>query len=511
MADLSYDGEIVNSSVQNMSNATANFTNLVAAMQNATNRIVSARGFNEYIGGITTDSFSSQVTDCQTAAETIINQIRQSQVKILSYSQDEGDIKAFLDSLDRLDYKKIDLSAIEDHIGFDRKAGNFFKGLVGDAGAALFGFGEGLVEFGETGADLLATGFTSAASLFTLGYDKLNGTNVTGEMWDNTRAFVSTKHSENLFNSIYANTDVGRFIKNNAYGFDTVRNVSKGLGYMTGMIGLNVATGGLASGAGAVGSVGATQLAATAGMLGVASGAEQAWSEGAGTTKGLAYGAANGVWEAAQWYAGAKINQLGGVGDQVEKIAGGIFKGGRVGATTRVALDAVDGGLEGFVQPGLSMIYKDYGQGSAIENYKKAFEEAGGWSNVGTNAAMGGFMSVIGEVTDARRLLKEASKPSGSAGGEAAALAGAAGTSKEIFESDGSLSKSLREANNEMDRGLALIGIGAYDLDNLGPTMLSVYDAQQEKYNSENTFTVLSLIGMALLELGVIVERGEVE
>ena len=449
MADLSYDGEIVNSSVQNMSNATANFTNLVAAMQNATNRIVSARGFNEYIGGITTDSFSSQVTDCQTAGEAIINEIRQSQVKILSYSQDEGDIKAFLDSLDRLDYKKIDLSAIEDHIGLDRKAGNFFKGLVGDVGAGLFGFGEGLVEFGETGADLLATGFTSAASLFTLGYDKLNGTNVTGEMWDNTRAFVSTKHSENLFNSIYANTDVGRFIKNNAYGFDTVRNVSKGLGYMTGMIGLNVATGGLASGAGAVGSVGATQLAATAGMLGVASGAEQAWSEGAGTTKGLAYGAANGVWEAAQWYAGAKINQLGGVGDQVEKIAGGIFKGGRVGATTRVALDAVDGGLEGFVQPGLSMIYKDYGQGSAIENYKKAFEEAGGWSNVGTNAAMGGFMSVIGEVTDARRLLKEAKKGNVNIDGEAAAIAGAAGTSKEVFESDGGLGKSLGEPSTK--------------------------------------------------------------
>ena len=151
MANLSYDGDIVNSSVQNMSNATANFTNLVAAMQNATNRIVSARGFNEYIGGITTDSFSSQVTDCQTAGEAIINEIRQSQVKILSYSQDEGDIKAFLDSLDRLDYKNIDLTAIEDHIGFDRKAGNFFKGLAGDAGAALFGFGEGLVEFGETG------------------------------------------------------------------------------------------------------------------------------------------------------------------------------------------------------------------------------------------------------------------------------------------------------------------------------------------------------------------------
>ena len=48
-------------------------------------------------------------------------------------------------------------------------------------------------------------------------------------------------------------------------------------------------------------------------------------------------------------------------------------------------------------------------------------------------------------------------------------------------------------------------------MDNLGPTMLSVYDAQQQKYNAENTFTVLSLIGMALLELGIIVECDEDE
>jgi hypothetical protein len=39
--------------------------------------------------------------------------------------------------------------------------------------------------------------------------------------------------------------------------------------------------------------------------------------------------------------------------------------------------------------------------------------------------------------------------------------------------------------------------------------MLKVYDLQQQKYNSSNTFTVLSLIGMALLELGVIVECDE--
>lgn len=64
---------------------------------------------------------------------------------------------------------------------------------------------------------------------------------------------------------------------------------------------------------------------------------------------------------------------------------------------------------------------------------------------------------------------------------------------------------------NEMDKGLQKIGIQAYDLDNLAPTLLDVYDYQQQKYNTENTFSLLSLVGMALLELGVIVECDEGE
>lgn len=59
---------------------------------------------------------------------------------------------------------------------------------------------------------------------------------------------------------------------------------------------------------------------------------------------------------------------------------------------------------------------------------------------------------------------------------------------------------------NEMDNGLSAIGQSQYDLDNLAPTLVGVYDYQQEKYNTEESFSLLSLVGMALLELGVIVE-----
>ncbi len=401
MAELKYDGDIVNSSVQGMSIATGKFTNLISAMQGATAQIVSARGFNEYIGGITADSFSSQVNDCQTVGDTIINEIRQTQVKILAYSDDEEEINAFLDSLDRIDYKNLDLTAIEDHIGWDRKTQNVLSGLVGDIAAGAAGFTEGLLEFGETGADLIITGGSSCLSLFTSLYDAANGSNYTDELQSATRALVSKKVSESVFNDLYADTEIGRWIKNNAYGFDTVRSVSRGLGYVTGMVALTAATGGAAS-VGLAGSVSAGNLALTAGAFGFGSGAERAWSEGATHSKGLTYAGASAAWEATQWYLGAKIAGIGGMGE-TSHISKGIF---RSGAGARVGLNTLDGAAEGFVQPGLTMLYKDYEGKNIFEQYANAFEQNGGWDAVKTGALIGGFSSLLGEIGDARKMLK---------------------------------------------------------------------------------------------------------
>lgn len=49
------------------------------------------------------------------------------------------------------------------------------------------------------------------------------------------------------------------------------------------------------------------------------------------------------------------------------------------------------------------------------------------------------------------------------------------------------------------------------NIDNLGGTLLNVYDLQQNLYKAEKTFSALSLISMALLELGVIVEDADEE
>ena len=59
--------------------------------------------------------------------------------------------------------------------------------------------------------------------------------------------------------------------------------------------------------------------------------------------------------------------------------------------------------------------------------------------------------------------------------------------------------KRLIHSVNEMDNGLATMGIQAYDLDNLAPTLLKAYDCQQKKYFTENTFSFFSFVGMALL------------
>ena len=67
----------------------------------------------------------------------------------------------------------------------------------------------------------------------------------------------------------------------------------------------------------------------------------------------------------------------------------------------------------------------------------------------------------------------------------------------------------LIHAAQEMDRGLEAFYLGQYDLDDLAPTLLGVYDAEQQMCKTEGRFSLLSLISMALLELGVITECDE--
>lgn len=78
-----------------------------------------------------------------------------------------------------------------------------------------------------------------------------------------------------------------------------------------------------------------------------------------------------------------------------------------------------------------------------------------------------------------------------------------------ISEEDILREELIVHAVNEMDKGLAEFEFDQYDLDNLAPTLLGVYEAQQRNVTEEQVFSTLSLISMALLELGIIVEDEE--
>ena len=395
MSSVIYEGEKVNNSIHDLDALSSRFPSVASSVHSLTNAMISCKGF-DYIGsGVSSTSFSGEINYCNLKLNELVFKIKNMQEKIVDYSTENDKTKDKSNYNDKNESSKGLLKFINDG----------FVSLTSTVATAALGFAEGVGEFIETGADLVLLGSSAVASIATGSYDLINNTDYTKEMWEKTKEKVSEKKVENAFNNFYDNNKIGQGIKNNAYGFDLVRGLSNGIGYSSGLITLNMVGGGLVSGLGigSSGTVGAGQLATTAGVMGFSRGTEDAWADGAGLADGLVYGASTGAWEGVQWGVGAKINQYGGLGD---KIASGIFKGGRSGAATRVILDTVDSGLEGFVQPGLKMIYKDYEGDSFAEKYKNSFNENGGWNSVIEHAALGGIMSTGSEMLDARKILK---------------------------------------------------------------------------------------------------------
>ena len=377
MAELKYNGNVVNSVVSELTNLAGKFSPLSNSIKTATGVMVGCRGFN-LISDVSATTLSEGVSKCEESIGALVGEIRNQQVQILSFSQDQTDIDAFVDSLSTAEYHALDLSGISSKISFFKKAGFVADGVLSSAGTFLLGFGEGVANFAETiGDGVILTG-AAASTIFTKTIDLINGTDLTTEMWDKTKAYVAKEQVGSAFDTIYANTKFGEHLKQNAYAFDTVRGIGKGVGYSTALA--------LTTGPSMI----ATPI--VAGLTGVANGTEEAWENGATTGKGLVYGAAAGAWETVQWGAGMKINNVGKHIDDVGFKAADAFK--------RVALDVIDSGAEGFVQPALTMIYQDYDGNNLTEKYNNAFKSNGGWNGVFQQAAIGGLMSGVAETSD---------------------------------------------------------------------------------------------------------------
>ena len=293
---------------------------------------------------------------------------------------------------------------------------NALKRTGATVGTAALSLIEGVGKLGEAIVDAGATILIGAASIVTLVvdgggyfYSDITGkkwNSVTEYMWDTTKAFVAKKHVANWFDSLYENSAAGKWLKTNAFFFNNVREVSSGIGYTVGIIGLTLATGGVGGIAGGTAGV--------AGIAGVGKGVEDAWGKGASTVGGLASGALNGLWEGFQFFVGAKINGINVFGKSAPTIKTKLING-----LIHVALDGVDGGAEGFARTLIDTCYKDgytddngnyvkyTDADSILKKLQENFDDLGGFNTVLTGAISGMATSAMSEALDLGKYFKE--------------------------------------------------------------------------------------------------------
>ena len=265
---------------------------------------------------------------------------------------------------------------------------------------------EGVADFGESIVDALMNVGAGIVSIPVVAGGVITGSDWQSDLedlWDQTKSFVAVDHVGNFFDDMYENTSFGTWLKDEAYGFDTVRNVSKEVGNVVGTVGVSFLT------------MGVVSPFVVAGISGFGKGTEQAFGEGASTVEGLAAGVGTGLWDGLQFFVGGKIGSTALFGEGGKFLTGAGSKAINtklLNSISRVALDGLDGGAEGFIQPLISSIYKDgyyddsgnyikfQSSDNFLTKYGEIFNDYGGVKNVLTNAFIGSALSGLGEVFD---------------------------------------------------------------------------------------------------------------
>ena len=265
---------------------------------------------------------------------------------------------------------------------------------------------EGVADFGESIVDALMNVGAGIVSIPVVAGGVITGSDWQSDLedlWDQTKSFVAVDHVGNFFDDMYENTSFGTWLKDEAYGFDTVRNVSKEVGNVVGTVGVSFLT------------MGVVSPFVVAGISGFGKGTEQAFGEGASTVEGLAAGVGTGLWDGLQFFVGGKIGSTALFGEGGKFLTGAGSKAINtklLNSISRVALDGLDGGAEGFIQPLISSIYKDgyyddsgnyikfQSSDNFLTKYGEIFNDYGGAKNVLTNAFIGSALSGLGEIFD---------------------------------------------------------------------------------------------------------------
>lgn len=239
---------------------------------------------------------------------------------------------------------------------------------------------------------------------------------ISGKIMAGTKAFVAKKHVSGWFDSFYENNYLGKWLKSNSLFFNNVREITNGVGYTAGIIGLTFLTAGIA---GAIGVGGASTSAATtvttiAGVAGFGKGTGDAWQKGASTVSGMISGALNGLWEGFQFFVGAKINGIDVFGKSASTV-----KTKLINSLVHVCLDGVDGGAETFAKTLIDSCYKDgyidnegnyinyTSSDSVLKRLQENFDDLGGFNTVLTGALSGMATSALSEVFDLGKYFKD--------------------------------------------------------------------------------------------------------
>lgn len=267
----------------------------------------------------------------------------------------------------------------------------------------------------ENIVDVVTIAGTGVASIGTGIYDIATGSKETEEMWKATMSFVAEEHVNNAFADFYKNNQIGKWLDEHAIdafkSYGTGFQVTEGLSYTAGLVLLTLATGGIG---GAVTGGGSATAAAivnnplTISALATAAGTgkytQEYWANARDNANGkewrtvdtalggLAYGVANGIWEGVQYYTGAKIagTSLLPKGTALQN------------AAARVGIDTIFNAFDTPARATTSLVadYLAYGKPINAENWRKAFEERGGWNSVAADVAIGAIGSSLGEVID---------------------------------------------------------------------------------------------------------------
>ena len=295
---------------------------------------------------------------------------------------------------------------------------NIGVGIVADVGVAAVGVTEGVASFGQ---DILKCLSLAGGGLVTAvdGCVSLVGSiwnedalsefkDRNNQRWEDVGTFVSTDYVSMFYDDIYEITG----LKDNALGFDKVRNVSKGVGYLGAAVVTGGAIGGLAGAA-----AGTTKAAlingAVYGLARFGGSTGDAVQNGASMEEALLYGGLTGAKEGIGMFVGSAINAVTPI-----KGALPMTKGAWVNSATHVALDTFDGAVSATADPLIQTIVqsiytpseeklKEMGYKGTVESYenlsfgekyKVNFEANGGVNNVVGTALFSGVMSAGSEV-----------------------------------------------------------------------------------------------------------------